>query len=68
MDATFEHDNDTDATQLEQDQMPNEALLHTITSTPGITPQKTRLGETYLVGFDGPDDPYNPQNWPMKKK
>ncbi|KAL8942855.1 MAG: hypothetical protein Q9211_001218 [Gyalolechia sp. 1 TL-2023] len=24
--------------------------------------------EEYVVGFDGPDDPLHPQNWPMKKK
>ncbi|KAI0407898.1 major facilitator superfamily transporter [Xylaria palmicola] len=24
--------------------------------------------EAYVVEFDGPDDPYHPQNWPLKKK
>lgn len=24
--------------------------------------------ETYVVEFDGPDDPLHPQNWPTKKK
>ncbi len=24
--------------------------------------------EAYVVEFDGPDDPYHPQNWPFKKK
>lgn len=24
--------------------------------------------EAYVVEFEGPDDPYHPQNWPMKKK
>ena len=24
--------------------------------------------EEYVVEFDGPDDPYHAQNWPMKKK
>ncbi|KAI1825766.1 major facilitator superfamily transporter [Xylaria intraflava] len=24
--------------------------------------------EEYVVEFDGPDDPYHPQNWPLKKK
>jgi DHA1 family multidrug resistance protein-like MFS transporter len=24
--------------------------------------------DAYVVEFDGPDDPYHPQNWPLKKK
>ncbi|KAI0865466.1 polyamine transporter 1 [Xylaria cubensis] len=24
--------------------------------------------EAYVVEFEGPDDPYHPQNWPLKKK
>lgn len=24
--------------------------------------------EAYVVEFDGPDDPFHPQNWPLKKK
>lgn len=28
--------------------------------------QKT--GESVIVDFDGPDDPYRPMNWPFKKK
>ncbi|KAI0517370.1 polyamine transporter 1 [Xylaria bambusicola] len=24
--------------------------------------------DAYVVEFEGPDDPYHPQNWPMKKK
>lgn len=43
-------------------------LSDMLSQTPGITRQKTELGETYIVGFDGEDDPYSPQQWPMKKK
>ena len=28
----------------------------------------TKTGPDVIVGFDGPDDPYNPLNWPFKKK
>jgi hypothetical protein len=31
-----------------------------------LTHQKT--SEEQIVDFDGPDDPYRPQNWPFRKK
>lgn len=43
-------------------------LAKSLSLVPGITRTKTKLGETYIVGFDGPEDPYNPQNWPWRKK
>lgn len=43
-------------------------LGESLSRTPGITRQKTKLGDTYLVSFDGPNDPYSPQNWSMNKK
>lgn len=32
----------------------------------GVTHEKTP--DAYFVNFDGPDDPYRPMNWPLKKK
>jgi MFS family permease len=29
---------------------------------------RTKTGADALVDFDGPDDPYNPLNWPFRKK
>lgn len=29
---------------------------------------KKKTGEDVVVDFDGPDDPYRPVNWPMRKK
>ena len=33
---------------------------------PGGGPQKPK--DPNLIGYDGPTDPYNPQNWPKPKK
>ncbi|KAK7204365.1 MSF drug transporter [Myxozyma melibiosi] len=34
-----------------------------------FTPQPTHVDlEKFVVGFDGPDDPYSPLNWPLRKK
>jgi hypothetical protein len=34
-------------------------------ATPGTSRPPSQAG---IVDFEGPDDPYNAQNWPMKKK
>lgn len=33
-----------------------------------LTPSRPTKGSGDLVDFDGPDDPYNPMNWPLAKK
>ena len=50
-----------------------ETLLSRIRSRPPIGPFTHPLAHhqttvEQLVDFDGPDDPYRPMNWPMKKK
>ncbi|KAL2133207.1 hypothetical protein VTI74DRAFT_2752 [Chaetomium olivicolor] len=51
------------------------AILSHIRSRPSTYPQQFThplshipTTQDYLVDFDGPDDPYKPLNWPMKKK
>ncbi|KAF2684156.1 MFS general substrate transporter [Lentithecium fluviatile CBS 122367] len=44
-----------------------------ISPAPSIPPEKLEANEVQevdstLVGFNGPNDPYNARNWPMKKK
>ncbi|KIW29345.1 uncharacterized protein PV07_05164 [Cladophialophora immunda] len=36
--------------------------------TPGITTRQANAGKTFLVDFDGVDDPDLPYNWPTHKK
>ncbi|RMZ89164.1 hypothetical protein DV736_g3604, partial [Chaetothyriales sp. CBS 134916] len=50
-----------------------ETVLSKIRSRPPIgnfshALEHAKTSKSYLVDFDGPDDPYRPVNWPLKKK